>query len=230
VAPERPARRLTELLLRAVADARRLRGSVVVEPSDGRCWGAVVAAVDGALEVRVSPPKRRFWQRETDEQRWLREHGFAFVVDAWHLPLPASAADEEAARMLGEALAVAHGAEAQVRSFEHRGVHDDDAPPATAAPEAHVAAALRTLAAGLQRGVHVGGGRPERHWASIWPVDGELLVERDEPGRPGEGSDEWRTPLTDSGCQGAADELLRRVRAEQADTAPLFIQLLEHDK
>ncbi len=230
MAPERPAGRLTELLLRAVADARRLRGSVVVEPSDGRCWGAAVAAVDGSLELRVSPPRRRFWQGETDEQRWLREHSFAFVVDAWHLPLPASASDQDAARMLGEALAAAHGAEAQVRSFEHRGVHEDDAPSAMAPPEEHVAAALRTLVAGHQRGVHIGGGRPERHWASIWPVEGELLIERDEPGRPGQGSDTWRAPLTVAGCESAATELLRRVRAERAVTAPLFIQLLDHDK
>jgi hypothetical protein len=230
VAPERPARRLSELLLRAVADARRLRGSVVVEPSDGRCWGAVVAAVDGSLEVRVSPPRRRFWQGETDQQRWLREHGFAFVVDAWHLPLPASTSDEDAARVLAEALAAVHGAEAHVRVFEHLGVEADDVPLATASHEEHVAAALRTLVTGRRRGVHVGGGRPEVHWASVWPVDGELVVERDEPRRPGAGSDEWREPLTDAGCERAASELLRRVRAERTDTEPLFIQLLDHDK
>ena len=95
----------------------------------------------------------------------------------------------------------------------------------------HVAAALRTLVDGHQRGVHVGGGRPERHWASIWPVDGELLIERDEPGRPGQGNDEWRAPLTRlrlraaprTSCFGAS---VRR----RADTAPLFIQLLDHDE
>jgi hypothetical protein len=230
LAPRGPPGRLSDLLLRAVADARRLRGSVVVQPSDGRCWGAAVAAVDGSLEVRVSPPRRRFWQRETDEQRWLRERGFVFMVDAWHVALPASAADDEAARLLGETLAAVHHAEAQVRSFEHRGVHEDDVPPATAVPEEHVAAALRTLVAGLQRGVHVGGGRPHVHWATAWPVDGELLIERDEPGRPGEGSDEWRSPLTDSGCESAANELLRRIRADWPDPVPLFIHLLDHDK
>jgi hypothetical protein len=203
---------------------------VVVEPSDARCWGAAVAAVDGSLEVRVSPPPKRFWQRDTDEQRWLREHGFVFAVDAWHLPLPATTADEEAARVLGEALAAAHGAEAQVRAFEHRGVEADDAPPPDAPDEAHVAAGLRALVSGRRRGLHVGGGRPDVHWASVWPVDGELLVERDTPGRPGHGDDEWRAPLDAAGCESVAHELMRRVRAERSDTAPLFIQLLDHDK
>jgi hypothetical protein len=230
LAPIGPPGGLTELLLRAVADARRLRGGVVLEPSDGRCWCAAVAAVDGSLELRVSPPRRRFWQGETDAQRWLRDHGFVFAVDAWHRPLAASTADEEAASLLGEALAAAHGAEAELRTFEHRGVHDDDRPPADAPHEAHVAAALRTLIAGLQRGVHVGGGHPEVHWASVWPVDGELLIERDEPRRPGAGSDVWREPLTEAGGERAARELLRRVSRERRDTEPLFIHLLDHAK
>jgi len=205
---------------------------VVVEPSDGRCWGAFVAAVDGALEVRVSPPRRRFWQRETDEQRWLREHGFAFAEDAWSVPLAASTTDEDAARALGEALAAVHGAEALARTFEARGVHEEDMPPPDAPHEVHVAAALRTLVDGRQRAVRVSGGCPEVLWAYVWAVDGELLLERDEPGRPGYGDDEWRAPLTPFGCDTAANELLRRMRTDHpdADTAPLFIQLLEHDK
>jgi hypothetical protein len=197
-----------------------------VEPADGRCWGAFVAAVDGSVEVRVSPPPRV----RLRARRWLREHGFTFLVDAWHAPLPASTPDAHAAHVLAEALAAAHRAEAQVRSFEHRGVRDDDVPPATASPEEHVAAALRTLVAGCHRGVHVSGGRPDVHWATVWPIDGELLVERDTPGRPGDGEDEWREPLTAAGCERAAHELLRRVRNEREHTAPLFIQLLDHEK
>ena len=163
---------------------------------------------------------------------WLGAHGFAHVFDAWHAPLDASVPDEDAARLLSEALEAAHGVSAGRRTFESRGVLDDDRPPADAPPEAHVAAALRTLIDGRRRGVSIGGGRPEKPWAYVWPVDGELLVERDTPGRAGYGDDEWRAPLTNFGCETAANELVRRMRGDRSDvdSAPLFIQLLDHDK
>jgi hypothetical protein len=40
-----------DVLVDAVAEARRIRGSVNVEPDDSRRWSAVVAAVDGSLEI-----------------------------------------------------------------------------------------------------------------------------------------------------------------------------------
>jgi hypothetical protein len=204
---------------------------VVVGPQDGP-WGAVVAAVDGSLEVRVSPPRKRFWQRETDASRWLREHDFVFGVDAWHAPLPAATPDEDAAQLLAAALEAAHGAQEPTRTFEARGVHEDDRPAPGAAHEVHVAAALRTLVDGRQRGAIFGGGRPEVLWAYVWADEGELLVEREERGNRESGTDVWRAPLTNVGCESAANELLRRTRADwpDADAVPLFIQLLDHDK
>ena len=125
-----------------------------------------------------------------------------FAVDAWHLPLPVSATDEDAARELGEALAAAHGAEAQVRSFEHRGVERTTCRWPTASPEEHVAAALRTLVAGHQRGVtSAAGGR------SALGVDlagGRGALGRARRARPsGQGSDVWREPLTRRRMRGA---------------------------
>jgi hypothetical protein len=184
----------------------------------GSVWAAVVAAVDGSLEVRVAAPGRLAMRR----RRRLRELGFAPVFDAWHAPLDATTPDEEAARLLG---AVAEdGAE---RVYEHAGVLDDDRPPPDAPPEAHIAAALRTLVDGRRRGVSLGAGRPEHPWGYVWPVDGELLVQRDTPGRPGRGDDEWREPLTAAGCDAVAAELVRRAEGARS---PLFLQLLTHDK
>ena len=92
--------------------------------------------------------------------------------------------DEDAERLLAAALATAHDAEDVVRAFAPRGVYRTTRQRPAAAHEDHIEAALRTLVVGGQRGVHLGGGRPERHWATVWPVEG-LLIERDEPGRPG---------------------------------------------
>ena len=80
---------------RAVAEARRIRGSVTLEPADSRRWSAIVAATDGSLELRVAePPRRRArWSKET----WLAEHGFTRARDCWVLPLDASVGDDEAA-------------------------------------------------------------------------------------------------------------------------------------
>ena len=83
--------------LEAVAEARRIRGSVNLEPADSRRWSAIVAAVDGSLEVRVGEPPRRLLRRAGEGQRWLEAHGFVKSFDCWVLPLTASTTDAAAA-------------------------------------------------------------------------------------------------------------------------------------
>ena len=108
-----------------------------------------------------------------------------------------------------------------VRAFESRGVYEDDAPRGRRAARGRTSrAALRTLIVGRQRGVYLGGGRPEQHWAYAWPVDGELLVERDEPGRPGDGQRRVARAADDLGCTQRANELLRRMRADRPEATP----------
>ena len=92
----------------AVAEARRIRGSVNLEPADSRRWSAIVAAVDGSLELRMAEPPRRRLRRAGDERGWP-SHGFAQAVDCWVLPLDASAPTTRRPRAGVTALAGAHG-------------------------------------------------------------------------------------------------------------------------
>ena len=64
-------------------------GSINLEPADGRRWSAIVAAVDGSLELRVARSRGGCAARWSKE-RWLADHGFARAVDCWALPLHAS--------------------------------------------------------------------------------------------------------------------------------------------
>jgi hypothetical protein len=218
--------------LDAVAEARRIRGSINLEPADSRRWSAIVAAVDGSLELRLAEPPRRRLRRAGDEQRWLEEHGFSKAVDCWVLPLDASTPDAVAAERWSEALAGALGVDpgSVERTYTGRGMASSDAPPATAPFEAHVAAAMHAVVRGECNRVNVFGGRPSSVWAWVWDVVGEpgLRIEHPHRDDPDGEIDEWHVERSLDGCREGAAELLRRVEAQWPDARalPLFIHLL----
>jgi len=229
VATERASRRS---YLDAVAEARRIRGSINLEPADGRRWSAIVAAVDGSLELRVAEPPRRVLRRGSDERRWLEAHGFSPGVDCWVLPLDASVTDDAAAARWSEAVSGALGVDpgSVERTYTGTGMAWQDAPAASAAHEEHVAAAMRAVVRGEFNRVNVFGGRPSALWAWIWDVVGEpgLRIEcphRDDP--DGE-IDKWHVERSPEGCRDGAVALLARVEADWpgAWKLPLFIHLL----
>jgi hypothetical protein len=218
--------------LEAVSEARRIRGSINLEPADSRRWSAIVAAVDGSLELRVAEPPRRLLRRASDEQRWLEAHGFTKAVDCWVLPLDASVSDEDAAARWSAALAGALGVDpASARqTYAGRGMPLGDVLPASAPHEAHVAAALHAVARGEFTRATVFGGRPSAQWAWVWDVDGEpgLRIEYPHRDDPDAEVDRWHAERSLDGCRDGAAELLRRVEAEWPDgrSLPLFIHLL----
>ncbi|MDA0160964.1 hypothetical protein OM076_11865 [Solirubrobacter ginsenosidimutans] len=216
----------------AVAEARRIRGSINLEPADARRWSAIVAAVDGSLELRVGMPPRRLLRRAGDEQRWLQAHGFVQGVDCWVLPLPATTSDTEAAARWSAALEGAFGLDpgAVARTYTGTGVSWQDAPPVGAAYEEHVAAAMRAMVRGEFNRVHVFGGRPAGVWAFVWDVVGEpgLRIEYPHRDDPDSEIDTWHAERSPDGCRAGAAELLRRVLVDWPDARllPLFIHLL----
>ena len=219
--------------LAAVADARRIRGSINLEPADSRRWSAIVAAVDGTLELRVAEPPRRLLRRGAgDEQRWLEAHGFSKAVDCWVLPLAASVSDEEAAERWREALAGALGVEgdAVTRTYTGRGMPEHDVLPASAPHEAHVAAAMHAVVRGEFNRANVFGGRPSGQWAWVWDVVGEpgLRIEYPHRDDPDAEIDTWHVERSLAGCRDGAADLLGRVEAEWpgARSLPLFLHLL----
>jgi hypothetical protein len=210
---------------RAVSEARRIRGSVNLEPADSRRWSAIVSAVDGSLELRVAEPRRRPWRKDT----WLADHGFARAHDCWVLPLDASVSDDAAAARWVEALAGAHGLGAGDVAVAYVGTGATDV-PASAPHVAHVEAALAAVVSGAFNRAHVFGGRPSAPWAFVWDVVEEpgLRVERPHRDDPDNEIDTWHVPRTAEGCREGARELLRRVEGDWPDarTLPLFIHLL----
>jgi hypothetical protein len=229
VATERTSRGIH---LEAVAEARRIRGSVTLEPADSRRWSAVVAAVDGALELRVAEPPRRGLRRAGDERRWLAEHGFARGPECWVLPLAASVSDAGAAARWEEALAGAHGLGASEvqRTYAGRGVPEGDAPPASAPHAEHLAVALEALARGEFNRLTVFGGRPSDLWAWVSDVVGEpgLRVERRHRDDPDNEISTSHVPRTPEGCRAGAEQLLEHLEDDWpgARREPLFIHLL----
>jgi hypothetical protein len=230
VATERTSR---SNYLEAVSDARRFRGSINLEPADSRRWSAIVAAVDGSLELRVAEPPRRLLRRgASDEQRWLAAHGFSKAVDCWVLPLAASVSDEEAAERWSEALAGALGVDpgSVERTYTGRGMPLDDELPAAAPYDAHVAAALHAVVRGEFVRATVFGGRPSAQWAWVWDVAGEpgLRIEYPHRDDPDAEIEKWHVERSLAGCREGAAALLRRVEAEWPDarSLPLFIHLL----
>ena len=218
--------------LEAVAQARRIRGSVNLEPADSRRWSAIVAAVDGSLEVRVAEPPRRLLRRAGDGQRWLEANGFLKSVDCWVLPLPPSTTDAAAAARWGEALAGAHGLDpSEVRpSYVGRGVSESDVPAASAPHAEHLTAALHAVVRGEFNRMNVFGGRPSALWAWVWDVLDEpgLRIERQHRDDPDNEISQWHVPRTLEGCRDGAEELLRQVDGDWpgARQEPLFIHLL----
>jgi hypothetical protein len=215
-----------------VSEARRLRGSINLEPADSRRWSAIVAAVDGSLELRVAEPPRRLLRRASDEQRWLVAHGFTKAVECWVLPLDASVSDDEAAARWSEALTGALGVDPSSveRTYTGRGMPVDEVPPASAPHEAHVAAALHAVVRGEFARATVFGGRPSAQWAWVWDVAGEpgLRIEYPHRDDPDAEVDQWHSERSLDGCREGAADLLRRVEAEWPDarSLPLFIHLL----
>jgi len=129
VATERPTR---DVVLGAVAEARRIPGSITLAPADALRWVVVRAAVDGALELTVAEPPARGLM---DGTRWLHEHGFASAEERWVLPLAASTPGEQAAAHVEEAFAGALGVDLDAplaRGDVNPGVLDHDVPAATA--------------------------------------------------------------------------------------------------
>jgi hypothetical protein len=199
---------------------------VNLEPADARRWSAVVAAVDGSLELRVAEPRRRPpWRKDT----WLADHGFTRAHDCWVLPLEASVSDDDAADRWMEALAGAHGLAAGEVAVAYVGTGAADV-PASAPHVAHVEAALVAVAGGEFNRAHVFGGRPSAPWAFVWDVVEEpgLRVERPHRDDPDNEIDTWHVPRTPAGCREGAQELLRRVEGDWPDARalPLFIHLL----
>jgi hypothetical protein len=209
----------------AVAQARRIRGSVNLEPADPRRWSAIVSATDGSLELRVAePPRRRPWQKHT----WLPEHGFSRSHDCWALPLASTVSDDDAAARWAEALAGAHAlAPGDVRvAYVGAGV---TTVPATAPHADHLTAALEAIVRGEYNRLNVFGGRPSELWAWVWDVVEEpgLRVERAHRDDPDNEIDQWHIPRSPDGCRDGAERLLAQIEGDWPDArrAPLFIHL-----
>src|SRR4051794_37962106 len=130
----------------AVTEARRGRGSVTFTAGgDERRWCAVIAAVDGALELRVGYPGRLARRRRSGA---LERLGWATAYDCWARPLPASTSESDAARELAaglrEGLHVPEDAELE-RVLVQTGGHALDLPDPGAPAEEQVAAVLRAV-------------------------------------------------------------------------------------
>jgi hypothetical protein len=218
----------------AVSEARRIRGSVNLDPADHRRWSAIVAAVDGSLELRVAEPQRkRLWRHPGPELNWLLEHGFVKRYDCWALPLEAATPDEEAARLWVEALAGAHGlgVDDVRRDYVGRGMPEGDVLPASAPHVEHLTVGLHAVVRGEFNRMHIDGGRPSDLWAWVWDVVDEpgLRVERQHRDDPDNEIDRWHIPRSLDGCREGAERLLAQIEGEwpEARTAPLFIHLLK---
>jgi hypothetical protein len=196
-----------------VADARRLRGTVMLT-GDG-AWCAVVAAVDGTLELRVSKPRGLRHRRALRQA--LEALGYAPAYDCYTRRLPASAPDGEAV----DALHAAVGDSMLARELVQPGGDAFDLPPADAPYEDHVAAALRALVR-KRRGFAAIAGREV--WACVWFAEPELVVEVYPPDDAGV-EEQW-THAPDGGA-GAVMAAIRRGRPE-ADAEPLFLALMEN--
>jgi hypothetical protein len=226
---------MEEQIAGAVVEARRVRGTVQLQV-DGRPrqWCVAEAAADGRVELRVAEPRRgiRRW-RPTAGERWLADHGFVHVIDAWAKPAPASADAAACARMLAEALRAGVGAQPDAmleRLLVYPGVLGGDVPPPGAPYEDHIAAGLRCLIPFPGSRASINGGTPSSLWGWVW-----ARHERDafvaEPERLGERfteDDSWEAPMSADGARRVARELMRRVDDDlpSARSQPLFVTLI----
>src|SRR3954469_13028923 len=93
-------------LAAAVAEARRLRGTVTLTvDGDKARWCAVIAAVDGAVELRVGLPRGGAIRGGAPlRKRAMRARGWEGGYDCWVRPLPAATGDADAAGELAAGL------------------------------------------------------------------------------------------------------------------------------
>jgi hypothetical protein len=179
----------------------------------GGAWCAVVAAVDGALELRVSKPRGLRGRRARRAE--LEALGYAPAYDCYARRLPGSASDAEAT----EALRAAVGQADLERTLVQPGGDPSDFPPPDAPYEEHVAAALRALVR-RRRGFAVVAG--EEPWACVWFAEPELLVEVYPP--EGAGLEEqWAH--APGGAAAAVMAAIARTRPQTA-AEPLFLALM----
>jgi hypothetical protein len=222
-------------LAAAVAEARRLRGTVTLNvDGDKARWCAVIAAVDGALELRVGLPRGGAIRGGAPlRKRAMRARGWQRGYDCWVRPLPAATAEADAARELAEGLqeGLRPRPEAEPRrAYVQTGGHPSELPAADAPPAEHVAAVLRSLVRNARGHADVSGGRPADVWAFVWVTEeAELLVELCAPGDPNDVRRIWSEPLTDAGAEAAALALTEAAQAERPGAAdePLFVALID---
>jgi hypothetical protein len=183
----------------------------------GSAWCAVVAAVDGTLELRVSKPRGLRGRRARREA--LEALGYAHLYpDCYALRLPASAPDGEAAHALRAAVGDAELAPGLVQP----GGDPFDLPPADAPYDEHVAAALRALVRKRRGFAAISGAEA---WACVWFLNGELVVEVYPPDDD-QPAEQWTAP-PDAATAGAVTDAIRRHRPG-ADAEPLFLALMEN--
>jgi hypothetical protein len=178
-------------------------------------WCAVVAAVDGTLELRVSKP--RGLRRGRARRRALEELGYAPLYDCYARRLPARASDGEAV----DALHAAVGEAPLARELVQPGGDPFDLPPPDAPYEEHVGAALRALVR-KRRGFAAIAGREV--WACVWFAEPDLVVEVYPPEDAGVEEQWTHAP---EGSAGAVMAAIVRTRPD-AGAEPLFLALMEN--
>ena len=220
----------------AVERARGLRGTAMLEARGAEHrWCAVSSAADGEFKANVAEPRRGWRVWDASGQRRLQRQGFVHDFDVWTRRLGARTPAATCAAVLATALEEGLGwsGEPLAERLTFPGVAGGGAPPPGAPHEAHAEAALRSLVAARRGRSRFESGVPSLLWGVVAfvPERDVLLVERDEPGRPGEGSDAWEVPATDDGAAEAARELVRRTVADVPSVRdePLFVELIDVD-
>lgn len=220
-----------EVLAQAADEALALRGTVMLEvDGDKHRWCAACASAQGDIELRVGVPRRglRAWRPSAGE-RWLRDHGFVHVLDAWAQPVLAGTGAATCAGILDEALVQGLGAPADaalVRTLVQPGVLDPAAAPPPGAPAAdHLTVALESLIAAGRGKAFFGAGRPEQTWCWAFVAGGALLVEPE----PSEAGTQWRYPLERASASQAVRQMIAALDAlaPGADADPLFIGFID---
>jgi hypothetical protein len=213
-----------DALVAAGDRALERRGTVMLAlRGDQDRWCAICAAVDGAVELRVGEPSRgwRAWRPSAGE-RWLSDHGFTQVVDAWAAPAPSGGSTRVYAETLASALVGGLGAPEDGELVEvllHPGVLDGTQPPPPGAPHAeHVRYAIAALAARGSGKLSFDSGRPAETWAWAFAMDGALVLSP-------EYADEWTVRLDDADVDAEARKLAALLDADPAD--PLFVTFMD---
>ena len=218
-------------LIAAVERAVEVRGTVMlqVRQEPGQ-WCAAEVAHDGSIELKVGEPRRgwRRW-RTSEGERWLGEHGFVHVPDAWALPVPEGASAHQCAELLAHALCSGLGSADDAALEEvltHRGVVDT---PLGAPHVEHIRAALVSLATSGRGKVSFFGGRPSELWAWAYAYEGDLLIEPEPPGPPTDPGPSWRAPLRPDLAAAEAERLVQMLYDEfgRDSREPLFVSFMD---